>query len=357
VEIRACTADDLGGVADLFVRAFRKGDQHSMPALRDYLRRLYLENPWVRDDLPSLVADHEGVVRGFIGVVPMPQRLDGRRIDVAVGGNLMVDRDVHDPMVASRLLRRYFAGPQDLAFTDTASDQAVKLWTALGGKVARFHTMRWFVPLRPGALGLAAARRHPVGARFAWAGRPFVWPVDKVAARRLAPDAGTDALVAATPARLHAFVASLSGCRALLPDLDLDGFRWLVDMCRAKQQFGPMKMMALTDAGADVGVVLYYPNRGGLGQVALMVARDGAHARLLDALLRDAALEGTAALMGQADPAFMNELGERTSVYIQRNEYVTLKGAAELTAPIASGDVAISRLCGDWWTRMQGDVF
>ena len=82
MEIRACTDDDIGGVADLFLRAFRKGDEHSLPALRDYLRRLYLENPWVDPELPSLVADHDGAVAGFIGIVPMPQRLDGAPVRV-----------------------------------------------------------------------------------------------------------------------------------------------------------------------------------------------------------------------------------------------------------------------------------
>jgi len=258
-----------------------------------------------------------------------------------------------------RLLRRYFAGPQELAFTDTANVAAVKLWSGFGGVVSRFHTMRWFLPLRPGSLALAAARRSPVGSKIAWLGKPLAWPLDRFSHRRLHGSTDGAGLQDVTADRVHEFVRVVGDTRYLHLDVDHDGFGWLVEMCRLKEQFGPLKIMSFPDSqGRDAGVVMYYPNRGGLGQVVLLLAREGMHGALLDALVRDASREGTAALMGQADPRLMSELGERVSVYVQRNEYVTLRsGDPSLAARIASGDISVNRLSGEWWTRMQGDTF
>ena len=103
-----------------------------------------------RPALPSIVAERDDVITGFLGVMPLPIRFDGRPVRLAIGGNLMVDPDERDPMVAMRILRRYFAGAQDVSFTDTATPQAVRLWAA-----------RW----RGGALPFDAVA-HPAPTRL-----------------------------------------------------------------------------------------------------------------------------------------------------------------------------------------------
>lgn len=362
-EIRPCREGDLGHVVELFVRAFRKDAAHSLPAARDYFETLYFGNPWVDAEMPSLVAEHAGRIVGFIGVVPLPVRLDGVRLRVAVGGNLMVDPGGNDPMTAARLLRRYFAGPQDLAFTDTANEHALRLWSSLGGHVGRFSSMRWILPLRVGGLGLLGVRRSTGSRVLAALGRAVVRPADWVGRGRLLPS-GTELTVREIPtSAVHAFAGQVGERGYAHLDVEPAAFEWLSGMCRAKQQFGPLRSVQFDDpSGRAVGVALYYPNRDGLGQVVLLQAREGAHGAVLDALALDAAAHGAAALVGQADPRLMVALGERTSTYVQRNEFVTVRPgrsaeAAAATARIVAGDLSMSRLVGEWWTRMQGDVF
>lgn len=362
-DIRPCRTDDLEHVVRLFLRAFRKGSSHSVPAATDYFQRLYFANPWADDALPSLVAEGADGIMGFIGVVPLPVRVDGVTFRVAVGGNLMVDPEVHDPMVAARLLRRYFAGPQDLAFTDTANEHALRLWASLGGRVGRFPSMRWVLPLRAGALGLAGVRRATSSRVLAALGRAVVWPVDRLGRGRLLPAAPALTVHEVAPATIQEFSAAVGDRGYAHPDVDAVGFQWLIDMCRQKQQFGPLRLVRFADGESRTsGVAAYYPNEAGLGQVVLLQARDGAHADVLDALALDAAAHGSAALVGQADPRLMVALGARASTYVQRNEFVTvLPGrspeAAAAATRLAAGDVSMSRLVGEWWTRMQGDVF
>lgn len=357
-EVRACRPDDIDAVTRLFVKAFRKGIEPP-PAMSEYFHRLYFENPWFDPDLSSVVIERDAAIVGFLGVMPLPVQLDGRPVRLAVGGNLMVDPDDRDPMIAMRLLRRYFSGPQDAALTDTANTAAARLWAAHGGSTARFHSMRWLIPLNPGSLGLAAVRRHPTARRLAWLGRPVALPVDALARRRMRAADGSLGVQHVGAQRVREFIGAVGPRGYVHIDADAAGWTWLVDMCRAKTQFGPLFLLAFVGHdGRDVGVAMYYPNRGSLGQVVLMLALDGHHGAVLDALCREAAREGTAALCGQADPRFMLALGERASVYVQRNEFVTVHSQdGALGSRIASGEVALNRLIGEWWTRMQGDTF
>lgn len=358
-EVRACCPDDLDGVARLFVKAFKKGPEQSVAAIEAYFRQLYFENPWYDPDLPPLVVERDSTAVGFMGVTPFPVRIDGQPVRLAVGGNLMVDPDDRDPMIAMRLLRRYFAGPQDVSFTDTASTTAARLWATQGGAVARFHSMRWLVPLHPGALGLAVLRRRPVVAPLVWLGRLIALPIDALARRRLHSASRGLTVQHVEAERVRVFSDTVGERGYVHVNTDVAGWTWLVDMCRAKTQFGSLRLLAFVDQnGRDVGVAIYYPNRRGLGQVVLLLARDGRHEAVLDALCREAAGEGSAALVGQADPRLMVALGDRASLYVQRNEFVTVQSRDQaLASRIASGEVTLNRLIGEWWTRMQGDTF
>jgi hypothetical protein len=286
-EVRDCQPADLGDVARLFVKAFRKGPGQSLPAISDYLQALYFGNPWVDPALPSIVAERDGVIIGFLGVVPLPIRFDRRSLRLAIGGNLMVDSDERDPMVAMRILRRYFAGAQDVSFTDTATPQAVRLWAAQGGTVARFHSMRWLIPLRPGSLGKAAMRRSSSGARVAWLGHPLAVPLDWIARRRLRKASDNLSVIHVEVERVRSFVASVGDRGYAHIDADVAGWTWLVDMSRAKTQFGPLHLLAFVDqSGRDVGVAMYYPNRHGLGQVVLLLAHENAHGDVMRCALK-----------------------------------------------------------------------
>lgn len=358
-EIRAAVAGDLPGVVQLFLRAFRKDPNQSIDEMERYFRRLYFENPWVNEATPSIVAVEADAITGFMGVVPLPVQLDGRSLRVAVGGNLMVDTDRGDPMAAMRIMRRYLGGGHDLAITDTANVAALRLWMSLGASVARLQTMRWLLPLRPARLGLLALQRRRATSPLSWIGRPVASPVDRVLARKMT--SGDDSLQAQTAAvsRVRSFTSVVGAKGYLHLDAQLEEWEWLIDMCRTKQQYGPLQLEAYLDhTGRDVGVAAYYPSRGNIGQVVLLLALDGYHDAVLSSMCRQASRNGCAALMGQGDPRLFIGLGSRASGYVQRNEFVVAHSSeAGLAAQATRGDVTLNRLVGEWWTRMQGDTF
>jgi hypothetical protein len=107
-----------------------------------------------------------------------------------------------------------------------------------------------------------------------------------------------------------------------------------------------------------IGVVMYYPNRRGVGQIALAAATPGNYARLLSALRTDAVEHGSVGLMGQADRQLAMALSDSPTAYVYRNAFVMLHGHdADLIMPLRTGDVSLGRLSGEWWTRTQGDAF
>ncbi len=361
--VRPCVHGDLSRVADLYIKAFDKTSIARSTDLSRYFGDLYLANPWYDTLNPPLVAESTGQrVVGFIGTVPMPLRMCGRHIRSVVGGNFMVDPTHNDPLVATRLLKAFLSGPHDIALTDTASPVAIRMWHGLGGELALFQSMRWVLPLKPLSLGVSFAGRTRSTGRLAAALAPVARALDGLVARRwsTAPERISTATVRPVVAAfVHAFVSELDDPGQLQFAGTSEEFAWLANMASCKTQFGPLRMIAVYGTQpAAVGVVMYYPNRRGLGQVALAAATPGNHVRLLWALRNDAIEHGSVGLMGQADRQLAMALSDSPSVYVYRNDFVMLHAHDPgLTVPLRTGDVSLGRLCGEWWTRTQGDAF
>lgn len=359
--IRAATPADVDQIAALFLRVFQKGSRHRPPAVAAYFHRLYFENPWRSEGLDSLVMEHDGTLVGFIGVIPMPLSIDGRTVRAAVGGNLMVDPELNDPLTTVRMVRRYLHGGQDLSFTDTANVAGAAMWTGLGGRIARFPSMRWLVPLRPaGFVAAVGTRARPRAIRRIATG--LTAPIDVLRPSRLRwrlPEADRARIREIGAQELRQIMEAVGDRTYATFGGDDAGFEWLIDRCGEREQFGPLRSIAIDGRdGHPIGAVLYYPNPNGIGQVLGCWARRRHHAEVLDLLLADAAAHRSTALQGQADAHLFDALGDRLSLYLQRNESVTVHAAdAALVQRIVDGELVLGRLFGEWWTRMQGDVF
>lgn len=360
--VRPCERDDLPGVAQLYIKSFNK-PSIAGSTLANYLGDLHLGNPWYDPQNPSLVAEAlDRRIVGFIGSVPMPLRLCGRPVRSVVGGNFMVDRDNKDPLVAARLLKSFLGGPHDLALTDTASSVAVKMWEGFGGELARYQSMRWVLPLMPLSLGVWFGARSKVAQRLASAVAPALNAVDGLAERRRRATQTKSSKTAVRPVDssfVYGFFTDHDDHRRVQFAGTAEEFAWLAHMAGRKTQFGPLRTIAVYGAQSTVvGVVMYYPNRRGLGQVAFAAASAGNHGRVLSALRDDAIEQGSAGLMGQADGQFAMAVSASPSVYLFRNDFVMLHASdAGLIAPLLTGEVSLGRLCGEWWTRTQGDAF
>src|SRR5438309_8368277 len=91
--LRIFTERDVPAVAALFVRAYPQYRWASQSACESYIRELLFDNPWRDPELPSWVAEDDGRICGFYGVMPRRMRLRGRPIRVAVTVQSMVDPD------------------------------------------------------------------------------------------------------------------------------------------------------------------------------------------------------------------------------------------------------------------------
>jgi hypothetical protein len=214
--IRECVADDITAVADLFMRVFRKRDEPAPASMRSYFAEMYLGNPWLDPSRRPLVAvDDQGHVIRFLGTLPMR----GRKLEVAIGGSYMVDPRHHDPLAAVQLLKRFLAGSQDLAITDTANPVAVRFWRGLSGHVA---------PSRRFAGCLRFARHRSLSR----------WPIVGVI--------GTRWVCATTHPSRRSLTSSVPPARhnsaspGTVPE-----FEWMVGMMRRLTRFGPLRLLTL----------------------------------------------------------------------------------------------------------------
>ena len=131
--IRPFSPKDITEVVDLHKRVF-PGNPFSSSELEIHFRLLFFENPWYDADLPSLVYQEQGEkICGFYGVIPRRMRMQGRPIRAVVSSQFMVDPSVRNRLAAVELQRTFFAGPQDLSFTDGANDASRRIWEGLGG--------------------------------------------------------------------------------------------------------------------------------------------------------------------------------------------------------------------------------
>src|SRR5215470_12713423 len=133
-QVRPCTPDDMSAVAGLFQRTFRNARLAAPASLTSYLRELYFEHPWHDPALASKVFVTDGVVRGFIGILPLRLAFRGRTLRAAVASSLMVDNPQANPLAGARLFRAYLSGPQDVSLSDSANPVSRGMWDRLGGK-------------------------------------------------------------------------------------------------------------------------------------------------------------------------------------------------------------------------------
>lgn len=323
----------------------------SPEAYASYALELLLRNPWVDPESPSWVAEEDGRLLAFLGVVPRRMRFGSRVVRVAVGCQMMVDPQRRSSFVALELMRRFFAGPQDLSVADGANDASRSLWEALGGMASALHALHWVRLLRPaqGLLRLAGDRLRGLSA----VAQPVAAVVDACLGKQFKPAFAEQPL---TPAALSDAMAELRGY-ALKPDYDPATLEWLLAQAAAKRRHGSLEgALARDSAGRVAGWFLYYLNEAAISQVLQLGARRGALPALLDQLAHHAHARGARALEGRMEPQLTAALqGKRA--FMQNRGVSTLLHARDpgLLVPFLRGDAFFSRLEGEWWMRFAGE--
>jgi hypothetical protein len=353
LRLRPFTAPDAAAVAALHARAYPRSRWPSLAARAAYFRELLLQNPWADAELPSWVAEDREGIAAFLGIIPRPMHFGARKIRVAVACQLMVDPARRSGLAALELLRRYFAGPQDLSIADGANDASRQCWEAAGGAASPLHSLHWVRLLRPaqGALQLAASRP---GLRALGAlARPFAAIADACMSARRPKPLLCEPLDGAALAQA---MQELRGAFSLRPRYDPHSAAWLLAQAGAKRRHGPLQGALLREAGGRAaGWFLYYLNCR-MSQVLQIGSRRERAGDVLEQLFEHARAQGAVAIQGRLEPNLAQALQGRRCLLQQRG-IATLVHARDpgLLVPFFRGDALFTRLDGEWWTRFEGD--
>ncbi|PYU11613.1 MAG: hypothetical protein DMG37_16035 [Acidobacteria bacterium] len=357
--IRPFSPKDIPEVVDLHKRVF-PGNPFSSSELEIHFRLLFFENPWYDADLPSLVYQEQGEkICGFYGVIPRRMRMQGRPIRAVVSSQFMVDPSVRNRLAAVELQRTFFAGPQDLSFTDGANDASRRIWEGLGGLTAFPYGVHWTRLLRPARYFLDRWEDRGLSSATRLCVRPLSALADFFVARRhkspfhqseQSPE--EDFSCETLLEHLPRFAVTKSLC----PDYDESSLRWLLQQASEKQWHGKLrKALVRNEAGQIVGWYMYYLNPNGISQVLQLVATRNSIRRVLDQLFFHAWRSGSFAVSGRMDPEFATAFSEERCLFSFSGPRMLVHSRhADLREVIQRGDAFLTRLEGEWWMRLQG---
>jgi hypothetical protein len=347
-QIQAFRREDIPEVLALFRAAFVQNGNRGPGQLDTYLDRVFFESPWYDEELPSFVyRNPNGTIIGFAGVQPRPLLLHGRPVRGAVATKLMVSPSGGDPLAASRLLKKVFAGPQDLLFSDLGTDAGRRLWEGLGGTTALLYSLQWQRPVRPARHVLSWLRARGVPGLITGALRPLCAVADALVSRRgvvghTIHDLPLDVMAAE--------FAGVCADRVLRPAYDERALQWLLRVAQQNDPGRVLRRRLVRDArGAVVGWFVYLLERGGASEVVQLIARKGAADAVFHLLLADAWSAGAVMLAGRLEPSMVREMSEQRSYFRQQGPWALAhaKDPAVLAA-ILSGSAFLSRLEGEW---------
>ena len=353
-DVRALESADIPAVAELFRTAMGPENELSRPWLGDFLRATLFESPWLDPEIPSLVATgDDGRIAGFIASNVRPVIVDGTRLRGACCAHLVVDESARSRALGPQLLGRYMGGPQDVTFTDTATEVVARLWRSFGGRTDGQRSTGFMIVLRPGPWALAVGRARVQGRRAPGLATVPALPFHVGGARltghrepEAGPPAETEALTAAGLVEHRA--AILKGVRVHL-DYDEAYVRWLFDRLDSRYATSVVVRKLVRRGGRAVGWFVYVHDPGGPARVLQIAARERDTDAVVDALLGDARERGATVVTGRLEPQLAEALRKRWAVLgFDARTLVHAKDTAVLEA-VATGPTLLTRFDGEWW--------
>lgn len=358
--IRRFCEEDLGQVAVLHRRVMRMNTPASpgwMQAYRNYFGEVFLGEAALSAGLPSLVYQREGRILGFLGVMPRRMRFHGRPLLAAVCSQFVVD-PAERGQAGLQMLKRCFAGDQDLSITDEAADCTRKIWEWCGGTAALPYSIHWIRPLRPAQAALTAGATDRGRARLARVLSPLARAIDAIVTRpagrcRPAPPLGSRAML--DDATLLDCLTDVASQCSMGPAYDAQSVNWVLERARRHVDHGAVRALVVSDESqATIGWFIYHARRGGTGEV-LQIAAPPRHQRsVLDHLLDDAWQQGVAMLAGRLEPALAPQLSENGCLLYRRGHWTLVHSKRpEICHALQRGDAFFTRLEGEWCLRFS----
>jgi hypothetical protein len=362
LSVRAFTAADIAEVGRLHAKVFPEspGESFRTPAAAaHYLPDVLLHGPRKADEFPSLVCLQDGVIIGFMGVVPLRLVYNGATCWACVSTQFVVDPDRRG-LAGLLLMRQFLSGAQDLSFSDEYAALGIKIWERSGGALLSFASLRFSRPLRPAAFALSVLGARPGLAPLAQAARPLAWLVDAIAARLprspFGPSADSSTSEVLHVETMRALLPTRLAERPLRPDYeDEAALRWRLARADGYARRGPLRRaLVRSAAGEALGWYIAYFPRGKVGEVLQVVASESTIAAVLNRLFADAARDGVIGLSGRLDPKLVQAYSDAHCIFSRRGPLMLAHARdPALMELLHRGEVFLSRLDGEWPARFE----
>lgn len=353
--IRPLEEEDLPEIVRLYTMVFGIRTGSSPAALNSYFQEIFCRHPWCDMDIPSLVYhEKNGRIVGCLGVMPRRMSVNGRPLQAAITHHFMVEPGSRWTLAGVELLRKFFAGPQDLSLAE-GGNVARKMMERFGGATSFLHSLRWTRPLRPSRYLLSFLKRRGLAAPFERALMPLCWAADAIAPLILrTPFSLSSPRLAGEELNEESLlwcVSEFSRSRSLRPEYDKDSVKWLLELLARKKSRGTVQKVVLRDSwGEIVGWYLYYLHRGDVSEVIQIGATQGAMSDLLDHLFFHAWQQGAIAVSGQLDAGALQAFSEKTCVFHHDScSWILIHSKhPDVFEAMHRGDAFFTRLEGEW---------
>lgn len=355
--VRDFHEDDIPAVADLHRVAMETAPAMT-PALADeyraWLTSVFLENPMRAEGLGSLVYEDHGRIVAFLGVLTRRVRINRREFLGSSASNFCVD-PAHRGMVGIQLASQYLARSPDLAITDEIQDGAGRKVWEFCGMLSMPQSVRWTLPLAPLSHVLSRVE-HAFPAPVSKLSRLLAQPIDGLARRAPRSPYRYDAsLLVASELGVDEFARLLESWgpnRLLRPVISDGSAAWLIHRARSLRNRGPLQLVVVRDARAQVaGWFVYHARPGRPSEVLQLVAAtaDVASA-VLDHLATHALAHDVVSLTGTLDLKFLAPLGRRwASFKADPARWMMVHSThQEVLEAYWRGNLLLSRLDGEW---------
>jgi len=353
--VRAMTDADFPQLLALYEQVSGCPKGTTSEQLASHLHRVFIDNPWRDDALPSLVVEQaDGALCGCLGVVPRPMMFAGKEILTASSHSFLMAPESRAGLSAIELVRVFLSGPQELSLCQGESTSA-RIWQLFGGQIAQIYSLCWIRSLRPARHGLSFLNRRGAPESLTSLFKPLGMAADAITSR-LAPAAfkfrkpdltGIELDVDQT---LAAMPRTFNG-KQLHPSYDADTLAWLLDTMQMNLARGTLRKVMVCDGTDVLGWYLYYMRDGLIADVAQIAATRNTVARVFDHLLWQAHQDGAIAATGQVDPVLFDTLSERGCLLRNPEPRWLLMHSrnAALPAAINNGQAFLSRMDAEWW--------
>ena len=333
------------------------GTADAPPArLVSYYRRIFFENPWYDETLPSMIfRTPDGTVCGFMGLIPRPWLFDAWAIKSVVGHRLMVPDSVPNaPLVAARLVRACLKAPHAFLINDASSDAGKRAVLAMGGVSVPQYSLRWVFPLKPLGYWREKAAQRPKLRALAVAGRPFAALADTVAARRTRVAACDHSVThtALSTADLFASIELATRTMRLRPQHTLESLEWILAEMRADPWRPSLDGFSIRRDGRLIASCLFHTcPRGGIELDVIAGESPAADRQLLIGAIDVARKKGATHLFGRFEPRLAEPIWDLGCRLTPTPDCWTVAYArdAEITQQLEAGRVFLSNLDAELW--------